>query len=51
MDEPHMKCVMVIDYIAKAASTLEQDHNYYGLAIYGDKKKVNRLTGSMPLLR
>lgn len=29
----------------------EQEHNYFGIAIYGNKKKVNKLTGFMPLLR
>lgn len=28
-----------------------EDLRYFGLAICGEKKKVNRLTGSMPLLR
>ena len=29
----------------------EIDLNYLGIAICGSKKKVNKLTGSMPLLR
>ena len=29
----------------------ETDLNYYGVAICGAKKKVNKLTGSMALLR
>ena len=29
----------------------ESDLNYFGIAICGAKKKVNKLTGSMPLLR
>ena len=44
-------CNIYSDYIAKASITKEQDHNYFGLAIYGNKKKVNKLTGFMPLLR
>ena len=39
------------EYMHKAESTKEIDHTYLGLAIYGNKKKVNKLTGSMPLLR
>ncbi|GLC78644.1 hypothetical protein LBYZC6_07580 [Lacrimispora brassicae] len=31
--------------------TMEGDHNYFGIAIYGSKKKVNKLTGFMALLR
>ena len=38
-------------YVAKAATVPEQEHTYLGVAIYGDKKKVNKLTGFMPLLR
>ncbi len=43
-------CNIYSGYIAKAAITTEQDHNYFGIAIYGNKKKVNKLTGFMPLL-
>lgn len=38
-------------YIQKAGITREEDHTYLGIAIYGTKKKVNKLTGSLPLLR
>lgn len=44
-------CNVYSDYIDKAALTSEQDHTYFGVAIYGTKKKVNKLTGSMPLIR
>ncbi len=44
-------CNVYSEYIEKAAVTNEQDHNYFGIAIYGNKKKVNKLTGFMPLLR
>ena len=44
-------CNVYSEYIAKAGITTEQDHNYFGIAIYGNKKKVNKLTGFMPLLR
>lgn len=38
-------------YRQKVGLTEEADHTYLGIAIYGAKKKVNRLTGSLPLLR
>ena len=44
-------CNVYNEYIAKAASVQEEKHNYLGIAIYGDKKKVNKLTGFLPLLR
>ncbi len=44
-------CNQYSDYIAKVSTTEEQDHHYYGISIYGNKKKVNKLTGFMPLLR
>ncbi len=44
-------CNVYSDYTAKAAATQEKDHTYLGIAIYGSKKKVNKLTGFMPLLR
>ncbi|GAB6110215.1 DUF2000 domain-containing protein [Fusibacter bizertensis] len=44
-------CHVYTEYAALSASLPEHDHNYLGIAIYGDKKKVNKLTGAMPLLR
>lgn len=44
-------CNIYSDYINKAKITKEEDHIYLGIALYGDKKKINKLTGSMPLLR
>lgn len=44
-------CNIYSEYVAKAASVQEEKHNYLGIAIYGDKKKVNKLTGFLPLLR
>ena len=29
----------------------EADLNYFGIAMCGAKKKINKLTGQMPLLR
>ena len=39
------------DYVKMAAETPEREHTYYGIALFGDKKKINRLTGMLPLLR
>ena len=39
------------EYAEKAAATPEREHRYYGIAICGSKKAVNRLTGMLPLLR
>ncbi|MEY8338356.1 DUF2000 family protein [Lachnospiraceae bacterium 62-35] len=39
------------EFIEKMKLISETDLNYFGLAICGAKKKVNKLTGSMPLLR
>ena len=44
-------CNVYSEYLDKASITLEPDHTYLGIAICGNKKKVNKLTGSMPLLR
>ena len=37
------------DFVQKAGETQERDHSYYGIALFGDKKKINRLTGMLPL--
>ena len=39
------------DFVQKSRETPESEHHYYGIALFGDKKKVNRLTGMLPLLR
>lgn len=39
------------DYTEKISETPEAELAYYGVALFGDKKKVNRLTGMLPLLR
>jgi len=33
------------------ANTSEAKLNYIGIAICGNKKQINKLTGNMPLLR
>ena len=39
------------EYIGKAARADESEWRYLGIGLCGPKKLVNRLTGSMPLLR
>ena len=39
------------DYVKEAEGMNTEDFRYFGLALYGDKKKVNRITGMLPLLR
>lgn len=39
------------DYLQRLSESASGDLVYYGLAIEGPKKKVNKLTGSLPLLR
>jgi hypothetical protein len=44
-------CKTYEEYIGKIEEVPENDLQYYGIAICGNKKQVNKLTGSMPLLR
>lgn len=44
-------CQNYEDYIARAAGTGEEEVTYLGIGICGARKKVNRLSGSLPLLR
>lgn len=44
-------CNVYSEYIQKVSTVLENNHTYFGVAIFGNKKKINKLTGSMPLLR
>lgn len=44
-------CKNYDEFIEKMKEVSEIDLNYLGIAICGSKKKVNKLTGSMPLLR
>lgn len=38
-------------YTEKMAATAEEALNYSGICLYGSKKKINKLTGSIALLR
>lgn len=44
-------CKTYVEFIEKMRLVPESDLHYFGIAICGAKKKVNKLTGSMPLLR
>ena len=44
-------CSTYDEYTGKMSRTGEESLQYYGLALIGPKKLVNRLTGSLPLLR
>lgn len=44
-------CKTYDEFIDKIAAVPESELHYFGVAICGNKKQVNRLTGSMALLR
>lgn len=44
-------CKNYDEYISKMADVDENQLNYMGIGLFGPKKAVNKLTGSMPLLR
>ena len=44
-------CKTYDEYIAKMKQVEEKDLTYYGIALCGRKKLVNKLTGELPLLR
>lgn len=44
-------CKTYEEFIGKMADVPESELQYFGLAVCGAKKKVNKLTGNMPLLR
>ncbi|MEA5092699.1 hypothetical protein SDC9_34923 [bioreactor metagenome] len=44
-------CKAYGEFIDKIAEVQVNELQYFGLAICGNKKKVNKLTGNMPLLR
>ena len=44
-------CKTYAEYTNKMADTSESALAYFGIALCGDKKKVNRLTGNLPLLK
>ena len=44
-------CKTYNEFTRKMANTSEIRLNYIGIAVCGNKKQINKLTGSMPLLR
>lgn len=44
-------CKTYDEFIGKMKEASEVDLNYFGIVICGAKKKINKLTGSMPLLK
>ena len=44
-------CKTYDEYIQKISKVASNNINYFGIAIYGTKKQVNKLTGSIGLLR
>lgn len=44
-------CKTYEEFTDKMAVCRENDLSYIGIAICGNKKKINKLTGNMPLLR
>ncbi len=44
-------CKTYDEFIGKMARAAEPELQYFGVALCGAKKKINKLTGSMPLLR
>ena len=45
------ECKTYNEFTRKMANTSESRLNYIGIAVCGNKKQINKLTGSMPLLR
>ncbi len=44
-------CKTYDEFIEKMKRTSESELQYFGIAICGQKKKVNKLTGNLPLLQ
>lgn len=49
--EAAQKCLDYGDYIARLGGLPADDLYYLGICLYGPKKKVNKLTGNLGLLR
>ena len=49
--ETAQRCLHYEDYTGKLAGSKEEDLHYLGIGLCGNKKLVNKLTGSLPLLR
>lgn len=44
-------CKTYAEFTEKMSQTEEKDLLYMGIALFGEKKKINKLTGNLPLLR
>lgn len=44
-------CKIYEEYIERSAQHKTEEFTYYGIALFGNRKKVNKLTGSLPLYR
>lgn len=44
-------CKTYDEFIGKIKKVESSELEYYGIGLYGDKKKINKLTGSLGLLR
>lgn len=44
-------CKTYDEFIGKMKNVESSNLEYYGIGLYGDKKKINKLTGSLGLLR
>ena len=44
-------CNVSEEWIVKVKNLPENQFHYLGIGLYGDKKKINRLCGSLPLYR
>ena len=45
------RCRTYPEYVSSAAGTPEREFTYLALLLWGPKEQINRLTGSLPLLR
>ena len=44
-------CKVYEEYIERSAVHKTNEFTYFGIALYGDKKRMNKYTGSLPLYR
>lgn len=44
-------CKVYEEYIERSAAHKTNEFTYFGIALYGDKKRMNKYTGSLPLYR
>lgn len=42
-------CKVYEEYIERSAAHKTNEFTYFGIALYGDKKRMNKYTGSLPL--